>query len=46
MPSPATVLNGGIRHGVLAMESYVFGRQLKIDVQERVYALLNRPERS
>jgi len=35
MPSPATVLNGGIRHGVLAMESYVFGRQLKIDVQEQ-----------
>lgn len=26
-PNPMTVLNGGIRHGVLAMESYVFGRQ-------------------
>lgn len=27
---PATVLDGGIRHGVLAMESYVFGRDLRI----------------
>lgn len=24
-PTPVTVLNGGIRHGVLAMESYLFG---------------------
>lgn len=31
-PSPVTVLNGGIRHGVLAMESFVFGRQLEVDV--------------
>jgi 4,5-DOPA dioxygenase extradiol len=23
--TPATVLDGGIRHGVLAMASYVFG---------------------
>lgn len=27
---PATVLDGGIRHGVLAMESYVFGRELPV----------------
>lgn len=33
-PSQVTVLNGGIRHGVLAMESYVFGRQLELDVKE------------
>ncbi len=26
--TPVTVLNGGIRHGVLAMESYVFGQAL------------------
>ena len=32
--SPATVLDGGILHGVLAMESYVFGRQLAIQIQE------------
>jgi 4,5-DOPA dioxygenase extradiol len=28
---PATVLDGGIVHGVLAMESYVFGRELALD---------------
>ena len=28
---PATVLDGGIRHGVLAMESYVFGAELQVD---------------
>ena len=33
--SPATVLDGGIRHGVLAMESYVFGRQLELEVKEQ-----------
>lgn len=33
--SPVTVLNGGIRHGVLAMESYVFGQQFEINAQER-----------
>ncbi|MBM3386307.1 MAG: dioxygenase [Betaproteobacteria bacterium] len=33
-PRPVTVLNGGIRHGVLAMESYVFGQQLELDVQQ------------
>jgi 4,5-DOPA dioxygenase extradiol len=37
-PRPVTVLNGGIRHGVLAMESYVFGRQLELDVQEPEHA--------
>ena len=29
---PATVLRGGIVHGVLSMESYVFGAKLQIDV--------------
>ena len=29
-PVPATVLDGGIRHGVLAMESYVFGQELAL----------------
>lgn len=28
---PATVLDGGIRHGVLAMESYVFGARVDIE---------------
>jgi len=37
-PSPVTVLNGGIRHGVLAMESYVFGRQFELDVKEQAHA--------
>ena len=32
-PSPATVLDGGIRHGVLAMESYLFGREVHIEVE-------------
>ena len=31
---PATVLDGGIRHGVLAMESYVFGRNLVLEDTE------------
>ena len=30
---PATVLDGGIRHGVLAMESYVFGRSVPVEVE-------------
>lgn len=30
-PLPATVLDGGILHGVLAMESYVFGRDLTLE---------------
>lgn len=29
---PVTVLDGGIEHGVLAMESYVFGRELALEV--------------
>ncbi|MDB5856410.1 MAG: Extradiol ring-cleavage dioxygenase class protein subunit [Ramlibacter sp.] len=29
-PAPATVLDGGIRHGVLAMESYVFGEHIEL----------------
>ena len=28
---PATVLDGGIRHGVLAMESYAFGQSFTLD---------------
>jgi 4,5-DOPA dioxygenase extradiol len=31
-PLPATVLDGGIVHGVLAMESYAFGREVALDV--------------
>lgn len=31
--APATVLDGGIRDSVLAMESYVFGRELAIAVE-------------
>lgn len=37
-PRAATVLDGGIRHGVLAMESYVFGQQIAVDVQEHEHA--------
>jgi 4,5-DOPA dioxygenase extradiol len=33
-PTPATVLDGGIRHGVLAMESYVFGRSVPLEVAQ------------
>ena len=29
--TPVTVLNGGIRHGVLSMESYVFGQALDLE---------------
>jgi 4,5-DOPA dioxygenase extradiol len=32
-PLPATVLDGGIVHGVLAMESYVFGREMATELQ-------------
>lgn len=35
---PATVLDGGIRHGVLAMESYVFGRALTLETKEKEFA--------
>lgn len=31
---PATVLDGGIRHGVLAMESYLFGAKVELPVAE------------
>lgn len=37
-PGQVTVLDGGIRHGVLAMESYVFGRQFEIKVGEAEHA--------
>ncbi len=30
---PVTVLDGGIVHGVLAMESYVFGQEIAMEVQ-------------
>ena len=36
--TPATVLDGGIRHGVLAMESYVFGRRVPLHVGEAAHA--------
>ena len=36
--TPATVLDGGIRHGVLAMESYVFGQRVSLPLQESVHA--------
>lgn len=36
--TPATVLDGGIRDGVLAMESYVFGQRVTLDVQELAHA--------
>jgi 4,5-DOPA dioxygenase extradiol len=35
---PATVLDGGIRDGVLAMESYVFGREVPVHVEEAAHA--------
>ncbi len=38
LPTPVTVLDGGIRHGVLAMESYLFGRQVPVDVPEHEHA--------
>jgi 4,5-DOPA dioxygenase extradiol len=31
-PWPATVLEGGIEHGILAMDSYVFGQPVELDV--------------
>ena len=36
--TPATVLDGGIRHGVLAMESYVFGQRIALQVEEPLHA--------
>ncbi len=38
MATPATVLDGGIRHGVLAMESYVFGQRMTLEVEEAAHA--------
>jgi 4,5-DOPA dioxygenase extradiol len=35
---PVTVLDGGIRHGVIAMESYVFGRSIVLPVEEEQHA--------
>jgi hypothetical protein len=32
------VLDGGIRHGVLAMESYVFGQRIALQVEEATHA--------
>jgi 4,5-DOPA dioxygenase extradiol len=36
--TPVTVLDGGIRHGVLAMESYVFGQRVWLQVEEAARA--------
>lgn len=36
--TPVTVLDGGIRHGVLAMESYVFGSSVDLAVAESHHA--------
>jgi 4,5-DOPA dioxygenase extradiol len=36
--TPATVLDGGIRHGVLAMESYLFGERISLQVEETAHA--------
>ncbi|MBL0423361.1 dioxygenase [Ramlibacter sp. AW1] len=36
--TPTTVLDGGIRHGVLAMESYVFGQSLPLQVEAATHA--------
>lgn len=36
--TPATVLDGGIRHGVLAMESYVFGERVSLPIDEAAHA--------
>lgn len=36
--TPSTVLDGGIRHGVLAMESYVFGKSVSLHLEETSHA--------
>ena len=36
--APATVLDGGIRHGVLAMESYLFGQRVSLHPEENAHA--------
>ena len=33
---PATVVPGGIVHGVLSMESYVFGAQVQLDLEQEI----------
>jgi 4,5-DOPA dioxygenase extradiol len=40
---PATVLDGGIYHGVLAMESYVFGRDLRMESSAAPNGKTERP---
>lgn len=35
--TPTTVLDGGIRHGVLAMESYVFGERVPLTCEEHAH---------
>jgi len=35
---PATVLAGGIAHGVLSMESYVFGQAVQLEAQQEAVA--------
>jgi 4,5-DOPA dioxygenase extradiol len=35
--TPTAVLDGGIRHGVLAMESYVFGERVPLTCQEHAH---------
>jgi len=42
MPGPVTVLDGGIRDGVLAMEAYVFGRQITLDLAQPTRARTHR----
>lgn len=37
-PGAVTVLDGGIRHGMLAMESYVFGQELVVEAEEHAHA--------
>jgi 4,5-DOPA dioxygenase extradiol len=36
--TPSTVLDGGIRHAVLAMESYVFGKSVHLQLEEASHA--------
>ncbi|MEJ5989755.1 class III extradiol ring-cleavage dioxygenase [Ramlibacter sp. PS3R-8] len=36
--TPATVMDGGIRHGMLAMESYLFGERVDLLVEEADHA--------
>ena len=36
--TPTTVLDGGIRHGMLAMESYLFGQTVTLQALEPAHA--------